>query len=264
MGARGFGIAAVLPRAVIEAAAAAAEQRGYRTFWVNDTPEGDGLVALAYAAGVTQHIGLGVGVLPLSRRTPQQIIEHVRTLGLPLERLRLGIGSGSARSVELVRKGLTELRTALPAELVVAALGPRMCRLAGEAADAVLLNWLTPTYARQSVQWVHEAAAAAGRPAPLGYAYVRVALGPEGQARLAREAATYEAIPSYAAHFARMGVRAIETAVAGETADAVQRGLAEWDEILDEVVVRAIPATNEIDAVLAVLEAAAPAPKLTA
>jgi len=73
MTARGFGLAAAVSHEVIRAAASACEALGYRTFWVNDTPDGDGLAALAAAASVTSRIALGVGVLPLSRWTPERI-----------------------------------------------------------------------------------------------------------------------------------------------------------------------------------------------
>jgi len=256
---RGFGLAATVPAAVIRAAAAAAEQNGYRTFWVNDTPEGDGLSALAEAASVTRQIGLGVGVIPLSRRSPEQIAEQVRRLGLPIDRLRLGIGSGAGPgALRRVRQGLRVLRQALPVELVAAALGPRMCQLAGELADAVLLNWLTPEHARVSAGWVQNGAEVAGRPRPRLYAYVRVALGSAAIRRLDQEAARYERIPGYAEHFARMDVRARQTAIAVERPEVLPLALQTWDGVLDELVVRAIAATDEVEPVLELVRAAAP------
>ena len=53
-----------------------------------------------------------------------------------------------------------------------------MCHLAGEVADGVLLNWLTPEHARTSAEWVRAGAAAAQRRPPRLAAYVRVAVGP--------------------------------------------------------------------------------------
>lgn len=258
-GARGFGLAATTPAMVIRAAAAAAEQHGYRTFWVNDTPDGDGLAALAEAASVTRQIGLGVGVIPLSRRSPESIVEQIRRLGLPLDRLRLGIGSGAGPgALRRVRQGARALRDALPVELVVAALGPKMCRLAGEVADAVLLNWLTPEHARVSAGWVQEGAEQAGRPRPKLYAYVRVAIGPPAIRRLEQEAERYERIPGYADHFARMGARARQTAIAVDRPEELPAALRVWDDVLDELVVRAIAATDEVEPVLELVRAAAP------
>lgn len=259
MTARGFGLAAAVSHEVIRAAASACEALGYRTFWVNDTPDGDGLAALAAAASVTSRIALGVGVLPLSRWTPERIAERVRELDLPMERLRLGIGSGAGSgALERVRQGAQMLRAVLSCELVVAALGPRMCRLAGEVADAVLFNWLTPEFVDRSTEWVRAGAVAAGRSLPQRYAYVRVALGQAALPRLEDEAARYERFPGYREHFQRMGVPARATAIAVEKAEDLSAALAPWEERLDETVVRAVTANDRLDEVLALVEAAAP------
>ena len=47
---------------------------------------------------------------------------------------------------------MVALRGSVASRLVVAALGPKMCRLAGEVADGVLFNWLTPEYAKKSAE----------------------------------------------------------------------------------------------------------------
>src|SRR5262249_61126789 len=86
-----------------------------------------------------------------------------------------------------VRAGVGELRRQLSTRLIVAALGPHMCRLAGEVADGVLFNWLTPEYARESAERVREGAARGKRPVPRLCAYVRLAMGPGAGDRLAQE-----------------------------------------------------------------------------
>ena len=89
-------------------------------------------------------------------------------------------------------------------------------------------------------------------------AYVRAARGREAMARLQREAAGYEAIAHYRAHFERMGTAAVGTAVTGETPEDIQRGLAAWDGVVDEVVVRAVVAHDLVQQVLDLVEAARP------
>ena len=157
-----------------------------------------------------------------------------------------------------MRAGIAALRAALPTRLYVAALGPRMCRLAGEVADGVLFNWLTPEHARTSAEWVRAGAEAAQRPAPRLAAYVRVAVGAASAARVEAEGARYDAIPAYAAHFARMGVSPAATAVAAATAADVSRALARWEPVLDDVVVRALTPQDTLEETLAVLRAARP------
>ena len=62
--------------------------------------------------------------------------------------------------------GVAHLRANMQTRIVVAALGPKMCQLAGEVADGVLFNWLTPEHARLSAGWVREGAKVAGRTPP--------------------------------------------------------------------------------------------------
>ena len=256
---RGLGLPVAVPPEVIRSAAVAAQDCGYGSFWLNNPPRSDALCVLGGIVHVATSIRLGVGVIPLSDHKPGDIVRAVWQNHLPVDRLWLGIGSGSgAGAVERVRGGLRAIRAELKCSLVIAALGPRMCRLAGAEADGVLLNWLSPQWARRSVEWVRDGANGAGRAMPRTMAYVRVARGHEAIARLEREAAGYEAIPHYRAHFERMGTPAVGTAVTGETPQDIQRGLSAWDGVVDEVIVRAVVARDTGEEVLDLVEAARP------
>jgi alkanesulfonate monooxygenase SsuD/methylene tetrahydromethanopterin reductase-like flavin-dependent oxidoreductase (luciferase family) len=254
----GFAVFAGIAPEIIRASAREAERVGYRSFWVNHPGAIDGLAALGHVAGDTQRIDLGIGVIPLHTRGPESIVEGVRTGHLPLDRLLLGVGSPNPGSLARVRSGIAALRSRLGSRLVVAALGPQMCRLAGEVADGVLFNWLTPEHARLSAEWVRAGAAAAGRRPPRLFAYVRVALGADASARLEDEGARYAGIPAYGAHFVRMGVKPVETAVAASQPEAIPGALARWSGVIDEVVVRAITATDTVEEHLALIRAARP------
>ena len=256
---RGFGVLGALPRELSRELASAAEEAGYHTFWVNDEPDGDGLAALREAASVTATIGLGVGVIPLDRQGPRRIAARLAELELPAERLRLGIGSGiAAGGLDRVRTGVATLRESTAATLVVAAMGPRMCHLAGETADGVLLDWAAPSYVARARDIVAEGAAERGRKRPWLAGYVFTALSAESMESLHAEADHYAAIPSYATHFARMGVGPIHTAAYGEEPRALQEALARFDAVYDETVVRAVVAKETLNAYLTVLHAAAP------
>jgi len=254
----GFAVFAGVAPEVIRASAREAEGFGYGSFWVNHPGPTDGLAALALAAEETTRIDLGVGVIPLQTRGPDSIVAGVRTTGLPLDRLLLGVGSANPGALRRVREGVAALRSQLSARLIAAALGPQMCRLAGEVADGVLFNWVTPEHARQSAEWVRAGAAAAGRRPPRLFAYVRVAIGPAGRDRLLAEGARYGTSQAYAANFARMKVQPAETAIAAESPDAVPAGLAQWQGVVDEIVVRAITGKDTVDEHLALLRAAKP------
>ena len=254
----GFALFAATPADVIRATAREAEALGYSSFWVNHPGSVDGLAALAGAARETRRIELGVGVIPLHTRPADDIARGVQATALPLDRLLLGIGSPNPRSLARVREGVAALRSQLRTRIVVAALGPKMSRLAGEVADGVLLNWLTPEHARVSAEEVRAGAAAAGRPVPKLFAYVRFAMGPAGAEKVRTEAARYAGVPAYAANFERMGTKPEDTAIVIQTPKDVAPALARWKGVVDEVVLRAITAQDTVDDNLALVRAARP------
>jgi alkanesulfonate monooxygenase SsuD/methylene tetrahydromethanopterin reductase-like flavin-dependent oxidoreductase (luciferase family) len=255
---RGFAVPASLAPEVIRASAREAEGLRYNSFWVNHPGSTDGLAALGLAARETRQITLGIGVIPLNTRGPDSIAEGVRANALPLTRLLLGVGSPNPAGLARVREGIARLRALLPARLVVAALGPKMCRVAGEIADAVLFNWLTPEHARRSAEWVRAGAAVVGRQPPPLFAYVRIALGPAAYDRLLQEGARYAAIPAYAAHFARMGVKPVETAIAAKSPNDIPPAVGKWEGAVDEVMLRAITAKDTVEETVALVRAAKP------
>jgi len=226
-----LGVAGALDHGVLRALAPRVEQAGFHALWVNDTPDGDSLAALAAAAEATTSLVLATGVIALPRRSGAQIAADVAALALPEERLVLGVGSGQLRqgALDAVRRGVEELRERSAARIVVGALGPRMRALGFQEADGALLSWFTP-----------EAAARAGEGRPAGSAsilYARAIAEPAARERLEREAARYASFPQYAAHFAREGIAPLDTVI--DLAAAPGR-LAGFAASVDELVLRAI------------------------
>jgi alkanesulfonate monooxygenase SsuD/methylene tetrahydromethanopterin reductase-like flavin-dependent oxidoreductase (luciferase family) len=256
---RGFGVTAAISHDVIAPFAAEVERLGYSSFWVNDIPNAEGLSSLEVAAGATRSIKLGVGVIPLDTKPPDVIVERVRSLQLPLDRLVLGVGSGhSPQPLARVRDGLTRLRSALGATIVVGALGPKMAALAGQS-DGVLLNWMTPEYIEQIARTVR-VGAGGSRSTPLLMAYVRTGLSPEADARLGQELGYYSGVASFEQHVERMGVGARSACVMGPDKGSLQTGLAPFERVLDETIVRAITPSDTIDDLVRLAEASAPRP----
>src|ERR1051325_8127159 len=173
----GFALFPAAAPEIIRACARESEALGYTSFWVNHPGKTDGLAALALAAAETRRIDLGIGVIPLHTRGPESIVEGARAHKLPLDRLLLGVGSPNPNSLQRVRDGVAALKRDLKTRVIVAALGPKMCHLAGEVADGVLFNWLTPEYAKRSVEMVKPGAAAAERQPPKMCAYGGLAIG---------------------------------------------------------------------------------------
>jgi alkanesulfonate monooxygenase SsuD/methylene tetrahydromethanopterin reductase-like flavin-dependent oxidoreductase (luciferase family) len=258
--ARGFGVAGALDQEIVSQLASAAEVAGFATFWANDTPGGDGLDSLAIAARETGSVRLGVGVIPIDRKPASAIIEQVKRLELPEDRLTVGIGAGGLRkgSIEAVRDTAIKLKSQLNARILVGSLGPRMTALGGEMADGALLNWLTPEYAARSAEVVRNAAKAAGRSQTHVATYVRVALGQNALNVLKAEADRYGSYRQYAENFARMGVTAFETTVHSENPEGLEPKLSNFEPELDEVVVRAICANESANDYLELLHATSP------
>ena len=259
---RGFGVTGSLDIDIVRRLAPLLEELGYRTLWINDTPDGDSLAGCAAAIAVTRRLRVATGVIPIDRRPATAIVDDVARWGLPVERLTIGIGSGMApRPLARVRDAVADLRRLGDPGLMVSvgALGPRMTALAATVGDDVLLNWLTPAAARVSSSEIARAARDAGRPTPRVTAYVRVAVEPAAIDRLADEAARYAAYPSYAAHFQRFGVEAIETTIGSEDAADVAGRLDAYVGTVDELVVRAITGSDTLAAYAALARQTAPA-----
>jgi alkanesulfonate monooxygenase SsuD/methylene tetrahydromethanopterin reductase-like flavin-dependent oxidoreductase (luciferase family) len=254
---RGLGISATVDPAAAGEIAVAAERNGYTSFWVNDVPGGDGLRALAAAAEATATIRLAIGVLGLARHDPTSIATTIARLGLPVERLIVGLGAGGVtRPLAAVRSGVLTLQALVPAPVIIAASGPKMRRLAGEVAGGALFNWLIPETAREAARAVQVAAGDAGRSAPFLAAYIRCALLPAAQPAIDEELRRYG--QHYDAALAPYGKSARDAIIASDDAAWLRAGIAAFEPYLSEPVVRAITPDESAGSTLRLLHACAP------
>lgn len=160
---------------------------GYTDVWSAEVNGTDGFVPLALAAQQAPGVRLGTAIVPVSTRGPGLLAMSAATLAdLAPGRFVLGIGSSSPAIVERwnatefhrpyarTRDTLRFLRKALagekvseryetfevkgfkleraprvPPKIVLAALRPRMLRLAAEEADGAITNWLSPEDVRK-------------------------------------------------------------------------------------------------------------------
>jgi alkanesulfonate monooxygenase SsuD/methylene tetrahydromethanopterin reductase-like flavin-dependent oxidoreductase (luciferase family) len=280
-------------------------------------------------------IATGIGVSPVGMRTPMGFAMSAGTMSKATGgKFTLGIGTGQAynpnyrqtwnmqgkSTLGLMRDYLTLIRGLVNGETVdyegpsqqlhgarlainpapktpvyLAALGPEMCKLAGEAADGVSLNWCSGDAVDWSRQLVREGAEKAGRnPADVKIAeYIRVCVDDDVDAArraFARNMMGYALGPldvkpqSYRAHFERMGwtedLRKIDDlrrnkAPVEEVVDAfppemllavgyfgqaagARAHFTKLADGLDNAIVRVIGARPGIEATRAVLEACAP------
>lgn len=162
-----------------------AEALGYESVWVTHGLGRDSFLVLAAYGAATARIGLGNGVVPVYPRHPVTMAQAALSLSeMTGGRFRLGIGVSHRASMEamlglsvveplaIMREYVAVLRGALGAgaafegkhyrvhwslalptrppapPIYLAALGPKMCELAGEIADGAILWLCTPDYVR--------------------------------------------------------------------------------------------------------------------
>jgi alkanesulfonate monooxygenase SsuD/methylene tetrahydromethanopterin reductase-like flavin-dependent oxidoreductase (luciferase family) len=255
---RGFGVAAGLDPSVAGPLATRCEELGYDSIWSNDHPGAKGLETLAEFARAAPNLDLGVAVIALDRTPPEEIAADLERLGLERSRLWLGVGTGfSEKPLTRMRESLPELRERLAgARLVLAAMGPRMCELAGAEFDGAFFNWMTPGFAIGARERVEAGARAAGREPPPVFGYVRTAVGPDAEERLAKEESFYRDLhDGYRNHFHRLAEPEGTVGVAAAGRSEAREALADY-RALDVPVVRGL-ASATVEAMTALAEAAA-------
>ena len=203
-------LAALGPRATTEIAQLA-ESLHYRSLWTAEATGTDAFTLLAAVATVTPKMGLGTGIVPIQLRTPPLAAMSAATLQAlsPDADIWLGLGVSAPailrqhgmpaadRPLAMMREYVALMRECLSGEsvtfegdfwqvkrfrlgvrlperrpkIVMAALNPRMLRLAGEVADGVLLNYIPASHVTTSIEQVR-----AGGDATI-FAYVHAAVG---------------------------------------------------------------------------------------
>jgi alkanesulfonate monooxygenase SsuD/methylene tetrahydromethanopterin reductase-like flavin-dependent oxidoreductase (luciferase family) len=164
-----------------------ADVLGYDSVWTTHGGGREALLVLSAYGAVAPRVGLGSGVIPIYPRHPVLLAQEALTLAdLTGGRLRLGIGVSHVPAMRdalgidmgeplaVMREYVAVLRGALtgrvrhegaryrvswqatlvsppaPPPIYLAALGARMCELAGEIADGVVLWLCAPDYIRHT------------------------------------------------------------------------------------------------------------------
>ena len=202
--------------AQLVADAEAAEEGGFTSIWVPQVPgDFDAMTAITLMGQATERVELGTAVLPIQTRHPvamaqealsnQAVCEGRFTLGLGASHhwvIEDMLGLSYERPAHQMRNYLEVLNAALrgpgavdienagyrvhspmdvtdwsPNPVLLAALAPRMLRLAGEHASGTIL-WMADerAVAEHVLPRITKAATEAGRPAPRIVAGIPVAL----------------------------------------------------------------------------------------
>jgi alkanesulfonate monooxygenase SsuD/methylene tetrahydromethanopterin reductase-like flavin-dependent oxidoreductase (luciferase family) len=225
-----------------------ADGLGFDATYVTHIAGRDSLTVLAAYAGVSQRLRLGTGVVPIFSRSPATMAQTAATIDeISGGRMVLGLGVSHKVTVEnwhcaRIEKPVTQMREyALAVRAIlrgedppeaefystrfrfmgieprpelpikIAALSPRMIRLAGEIADGVMLWLCGPTYIREVVVPELRAAREGAGKSMDGFdvvAAVPVALtdDPEAaRASMRQDLIPYASLPFYRAMLERSG-----------------------------------------------------------
>ncbi|MDX6738742.1 LLM class F420-dependent oxidoreductase [Actinocorallia sp. A-T 12471] len=232
---------------------------GFSSVWLSHIFGIDALTALTVAGSAVPGIELGTAVVPTYPRHPAALAQQALTTALAIGdgRLTLGVGlshqivieglygydfSRPARHMTEYLSVLTPLlsgeRVSFKGEtikaefgldvgvgarvpVVVAALGPRMLRIAAEQADGTVL-WMTgpKTVREHIVPTITAAAAEAGRPAPRVVCVLPVGVTDDVETARVRAGEVFQiygTLPSYRAMMDREGVEGpADLAVVGD------------------------------------------------
>ena len=129
--------------------AARCAELGYTSMWSNDHPAASGLETLADFAGAPAPSSSASACSPSTATRRPRSTRKIDELGLDRDRLLIGVGAGfSKKPLTRMREAHDELREAIPGvRLILAAMGPKMCALAGSHYDGAFFNWMTAGFA---------------------------------------------------------------------------------------------------------------------
>jgi alkanesulfonate monooxygenase SsuD/methylene tetrahydromethanopterin reductase-like flavin-dependent oxidoreductase (luciferase family) len=224
-----FNSGARLPMDAIPELARLAEKHGFDCAWAGEANNKDPTVMLAAIAAVTRTLKIGSAVYHIFGRTPATLaLQAVGLEELSGGRFLLGIGASNPtiarwhgmagdRRLGRVREYIEIVRRAMKGEklkvdgrffvtegfklafqpsgrlipIYLAALGPKMSRLAGEIADGVRINIANPPEVRRIAHEARRGAAEAGRDPAKLEVICKVRCSVARDSKAAREALSY-------------------------------------------------------------------------
>lgn len=247
-----------------------AEKSGYTDIWSAEVGGTDGFTPLAAVAAATKSLRLGTAIVSVFTRPPALLAMGAASLqALSAGRFVLGVGTSTPiivgnwmgvpfqRPITRVRETIAVLRGALsgkkvamqgrtvsssgfrltadpeaPVPIYLAALGPKMLRLAGEVADGLILYLFTPEGAREAIRQFHDAARAAGRDPDALEVVARIPVAVDEDEEVLRYmmrrlTTTYAMVDVYNASLTRQGFGAAAAELAARWKDGDREGAAE-------------------------------------
>jgi alkanesulfonate monooxygenase SsuD/methylene tetrahydromethanopterin reductase-like flavin-dependent oxidoreductase (luciferase family) len=212
-----------------------AEAAGFSSLWYPGAVGGDPLIQMALAGRATTRLELGTSVLQTYTCHPTLQASRIKAVAAAIGRpVTLGVGPSHQMGVEHlgmsyegVGRHTEEYVRALAGLLgdeipvLLAALGPRLLRVAGEWASGTIL-WMANARAIEShvAPRITRAASEAGRPAPRIVTGLPVAVHDDvaaARTAAAEQFAIYGSLPNYQRILAHGGITSpAEAAVVGD------------------------------------------------
>ena len=244
---------------------------GYGRVWLPETFLTDPVSFAGWMAAAAPGHPIGLGVLPAALRSGPQLAMTAATLAaLGSQDVIIALGTSSpvvtARwhgrtptTVASMQALLGDIRAAAagrtdggfvnglgptPMRLHVAAMGPRMLRLAGRLADGVALNFVGPAVLPELLAEIEEGARAVDRPRPPVTVWAHATVEPdERTVRAARRwLGAYLKVPGYDRILARQGY--------GPQVDAARlRSPVEAAELVDDDLLASVAGFGDVAAV---------------
>ena len=239
--------------------AGAAEKAGFDSLWMAHIRSLDAISALSAAGAVTERIELGTAVTPIQPRHPMALAQQAMTASqICGGRFTLGIGLSHKIVIEdmlglsyerpaaYMREYLDSLLVLIEGKeinfqgdffkirnlkleipegdkisVVVAALGPKMLKIAGTLADGTS-TWMTGPEALEKhvVKGIKDVASNSGRPSPriiAGFPIVVTNRPQEARKKLEKSLQFYGTLPSYRAMLDKEGIKSpVDLALIGD------------------------------------------------
>jgi F420-dependent oxidoreductase-like protein len=274
-----------------------AEEAGFSSIWTPQIPdEFDALTAATVMGLQTSSIEIGTAVVPIQTRHPIALLQQALSTQAVLRgRLALGLGVSHhwivddmlglpfdrpvaqlSSTLDVLDQGLAgpgqvdvenehfrihnplSVTDITPTPVLLAALGPKMLRIAGERTDGTIL-WLADERAigTHIAPAITTAAEGAGRPAPRIVAGVPVCLCGDDEvdvavARANRVLSEAEVSPSYQKLLDRGDARTVGDILAAGSETAVEKRLRSFaDAGATDLSIRVVPIGEDRDALLA-------------
>lgn len=228
----------------------AAESSGFESIWIPEGGGYDSISLIGYLSSITKTIKLGTGILPIFSRTPTVTAMTAANIArMTNQRFLLGLGIGHRLVVEKIhggkftdpigrtqetvsiirqllngetldlngahfqidsaRLGLAAKNTSVP--IYLAALMPKMIRLAAQVSDGVLLNWTAMSQLKQFTELFNSTSKQKrqGQNKPDLAGYIRTYVGTKNidaaRTKLKHEIASYSRHPNYRNFFISCG-----------------------------------------------------------